>query len=78
MHASYLETHPALIRTVGDGMLEAYAYYDGDGPDFGTVLRFVERDELPGLTRRETRTSRTVSRQNPTTGSRTSTTAKGS
>ena len=34
-------------------MLEAYAYYDGDGPDFGTVLRFVERDELPGLTHRK-------------------------
>jgi hypothetical protein len=53
VHASYLETHPALIRTVEDGMLEAYAYYDGDGPDFGTVLRFVEGEELPGLTRRD-------------------------
>jgi hypothetical protein len=53
VHASYLETHPSLIRTVEDGMLEAYAYYDGDGPDFGTVLRFVEGEELPGLTRRD-------------------------
>ena len=39
VHASYLETHPALIKTKEEGMLEAYAYYDGDGPDFGTVLR---------------------------------------
>ena len=53
VHASYLATHPALIKTKEEGMLEAYAYYDGDGPDFGTVLRFVEGGELPGLTRRD-------------------------
>lgn len=59
VHDAYSETHPALLRTgvedLGDGLrsVEAYAYYAKDGPDTGTVLRFVERSDdspkLPGL-----------------------------
>ena len=62
VYDAYSETHPALLRTgvvdLGDGLksVEAYAYYAKDGPDRGTVLRFIERPDdapkLPGLTTR--------------------------
>lgn len=40
---AYLERRPELVALDTENVFEAYAYYDGDGPDStGAVLRFVE------------------------------------
>lgn len=53
--AQYKASHPYLVKefsTHGDAnMLEVFAYPlpDGSGPDTGTVLRFMEGTDVPGL-----------------------------